>query len=175
MRWLRAHILALIKAVDVLFPGPVRGTRMQCIHKCTLPYIVQREQYSVVVRTVVSLYFQPHTRGSNNSLDGFVKLYRNSDKRVFMMWACHSKHWPITGAIENDVLLLAIMPRPCVCTLYASCICTCTVLRAFYSSVGSYDCMGSECAAGRVSRTWLARSVMVLNNFEQLPLSCVSL
>ena len=139
--------LALIKAVEVLFPGPVRGTRMQYIHKCTLPYIVQREQYSVVVSTVVSFYFQPRTRGSNNSLDGFVKLYRNSDKRVFMMWACHSKHWPITGAIENDVLLQAIMPRPCmhacvcVCVRCTLAVWTCTVIRAFYSSVGSVVCI----------------------------------
>ena len=42
------------------FPGLVRGTRMQCIHEYTLPYIVQREQYSVVMSTVVS---QPRTCG----------------------------------------------------------------------------------------------------------------
>jgi hypothetical protein len=81
--------IALIKAVDILFPGPVRfaaytnvhfhsptrfaGTRMQCIHEYTLPYIVQREQGPI------SLNFKSVANSQYPSqiaqvCDGFKKL-----------------------------------------------------------------------------------------------------
>ena len=51
-------------------PSPVVRQSARCAYIQTtytlyVQYIVQREQYSEVVSTVLSFYFQPRTRGSN--------------------------------------------------------------------------------------------------------------